>query len=241
MSAREDGWPGRLGQDPGSPRGPREGACAHDRSAHDRSARHLDARDQGARDRSAHDRSARHLDARDQGARDRSARDHSARHLDARPGRDRAGHRSRDPLTQATASGAPARGVPPTQATASGATARGVPPTQGTARGARARGVPLTQGTARGVLPARATDSGVPLTRATVAGNPRERMVADGVTPVPVSGGGTAVRRRHCCAECAQRVTEAGRGLARAGRGRRERPRRAGRASADGRANSGGH
>ena len=77
------------------------------------------------------------------------------------------------------------------------ATARGVLPTQATASGATARGVPLTPTTARGVLPARATDSGIPLSQTPVAGDAWERMVAGGVTPARVSGGGTVVRSAH--------------------------------------------
>jgi hypothetical protein len=103
VSAREDGWPVRVGQDPGSPRGPREGACARDLSAHDLSAHDLSARDHSARER----------------------------------GRDRVGHRQRGP-----------------------------------------------------------GDEG------------RRRRVRAGADGRGRDYAGTSVRRRHCCAECAQRVTK---------------------------------
>jgi len=108
VSAREDGWPVRVGQDPGSPRGPREGACARDLSAHD-----LGARDHSARER----------------------------------GRDRVGHRQRGPTDE----------------------------------GHRERG---------------SGDEG------------RRRRVRAGADGRGRDYAGTSVRRRHCCAECAQRVTK---------------------------------
>ena len=108
MSAREDGWLVRAGQDPGSLRGPWEDACARDLIAHDL----------GARDHRGHDR-----------------------------GRDRVGHREPGPADA----------------------------------GHRQRG-PADAGHRR---------------RVCAGADGRGRDYAD-----------AGVRRRHCCAECAQRVTK---------------------------------
>jgi len=151
VSAREDGWPVRVGQDPGSPRGPREGACARDLSALDHSARDRGRDRVGHREPGPADAGHRQRGPADAGHRQRGPADEGHR------GRDRVSHREPGPADEGH------RGW-----------GRGD-------EGHRERG-PTYEGHRR-----------------------RVRVGADGCGR---DYAGASVRRRHCCAECAQRMTK---------------------------------